>query len=175
MFPQVVLQLSQFSSPLTACFTVCTGNIKLVEWPFQALVWEHFKVVFPACWTGFVLILDLFSTCVAETGSTTFGLVWVSEYQAAYWAVCLKGTCRLLNKLAIISSKHLHLLWPVISFCSSLSSLWYLGEWSFLLLVYDICMYICMYVCMYVCLYVQTTELHHSYSLSQLFKHLWLV
>ena len=103
--------------------------MKLCEGPFQALIRIEFKVLFPACRTGFVLILESFTTCAAEVGSTTFRLVWVSEYQAAYRTFRLEGTRRWVNKLAIIPSK-----WPAMRLCPSLSSLWYLGGWSFLLL-----------------------------------------
>ena len=92
-----------------------------------------------------MLSLESVNTCVAEVGSTTFRLVRVSEYQAAYRTFCLKNTCRCFNKLAIVSSKCL-LLCPAMWLCSSLSTLWYLGGCTFLLLS----MYVCsLYVCMY--------------------------
>ena len=112
---------------------MCAINMKLCDRTFQALISKQFKVLFPASWTGFVLSLESFTACVAEAGTTTFRLVWVSEYQAAYRTFCPKSTRRGFDKLAVISSKHL-LLWPAMRLGSSLSSQWCVGGWSFLLL-----------------------------------------
>ena len=118
--------------------------MKLCEGAFQALIRIEFKVLFPACRTGFVLSFKSFTTCAAEVGTTTFRLVRVSEYQATYRAFRLEGTRRWINKLAIISSKRLLLVWSAMRFCSSLSSLWCAGGWSFLLLS-QFCL-LCVYI-----------------------------
>ena len=125
-FLQVTLQFPQLPTPFTTILTVCARNVKLCKGALQTLVRIELKVVFPACWTGFMLNLESFTTCAAEVGATTFRLVWVSEYQATYWTFCLESTHRWFNKLAIVSSKHLFLLWPAMRLCSSLSSLRYL-------------------------------------------------
>ena len=141
---KVMLQFPQFPSPFTTTLTVCVQNMKLCEGAFQALVRIEFKVVLPARWTGFMLSFQSFTTCAAEVGSTTFRLVWVSKYQATYWTFSLKSTCRWFNKLAIISSKRL-LLWPALRLCSSLSSQWCVGGWSFHLLSKFGLLCVCMY------------------------------
>ena len=132
-FTQVALQFPQLPSPFTTIFTVCAQHIKLCQGALQALISKQFEVIFPACRTGFVLSLESFTTCVAEVGTATFRLVWVSEYQAAYQTFCPKCTRRGFDKLAVISSKRL-LLWPAVRLCPSLSSQWCVGGWSFLLL-----------------------------------------
>ena len=63
---------------------MCAQHVKLVEGAPKTLVRIEFKVLFPACRTGFVLILESFTTCAAEVGAATTSQVWVSEYQAAY-------------------------------------------------------------------------------------------
>ena len=131
--------------------------MKLCDRTFQAFISKQFKVIFSACWTGFVLSLESFTACAAEVGTTTFRLVWVSEYQAAYRTFRLENTRKWFDKLAVISSKHL-LLWPDMKLCpshsSSLCSQWCVGGWSFLLLS-KFCL---------LCVYIQSqvNKLHHN-------------
>ena len=153
-----MLQFPQFPSPCAATLTVYAQNIKLCEGALQALISKQFKVVLSACWTGFVLSVESVTTCAAEVGATTTSQVWVSEYQATYRTLRLQNTWRWFSKLTIVSSKCL-LLCPTMRFCSSLSSMSYLGGWSFFLLS-KFCL-LCMYTCVYVCRYVWTTGLHH--------------
>ena len=152
-FTQVVLQFPQLPSPFTTIFTVCARHIKLCQGALQALVRIEFKVLFPACRTGFVLSLESFTAREAEVGAATTSQVWVSEYQAAYQTFCLENFRRLINKLTVISSKCL-MLWPAVRFCSSLSSQWCVGGWSFLLLS-TFCL---------LCAYIQSqvNKLHHN-------------
>ena len=100
----------------------------------KTLVRIEFKVLFPACRTGFVLSLEPVTACAAEVGAATTSQVWISEYQSTYRTLRLKNTLRWFDKLAIISSKHHLLLWPAMRLCSSLSSLWRVGGCGFLLL-----------------------------------------
>jgi len=98
----VGLQLSQFSSPSTATFTVFAENTKLVVGAFHAQVFKDFKVVFPAPWTTLVSPLGLLNTCVAKAVATTFR---ITKYQATYWALSLKYTWRTFDEFTIITSK----------------------------------------------------------------------
>ena len=100
-----------------------------------------------------MLSLESFTASEAEVGTTTLRLVWVSEYQAAYRTIRLESFCRWFDKLAVISSKCL-LLWPDMRLCSSYSSQWCVGGWSFLLLS-KFCL---------LCVYIQSqvNKLHHN-------------
>ena len=149
----MALQFPQFSSPFTTIFTVCTQHMKLCHGALQALISKQFEVVLPAYRTGFMFSFKTVTTCAAEVSSTTFRLVWVSKYQAAYWTFHLKSTRRWFNKLAIVSTKCL-LLWPAMRLCPSDSSLWCVGVWSFPLLS----------KCYLLCVYIQSqkNKLHHN-------------
>ena len=153
---QVVLQFPQFPSPFTTIVTVCAENMKLCQGPLQAFIRIEFKVVFPTCRTVFMFSYKTLTTHKAEVGTTTFRLVWISEYQAAYWTFRLKSTQRWFDKLAIISAK-CHLFCPALRLCPSHSSQWCVGGWSFLLLS-KFCL-LCVYI------WSQNNKRHNSYQI----------
>ena len=99
------LQLSQLSSPFTTIYAVCAVNAKLVEGASHALIYFGFKFLFPAPWARTVIPLNSLTACVAEAVGTTFSFIWITKYQATYWACSLIYTWRRFDKFAIITSR----------------------------------------------------------------------
>ena len=100
---EVILQLTNLSSPLAAFLVVAAEYFEAKERSLETLVGEIIKVILTArAWL--LVSLDLPNAGLAVAIATAGDLVGLTENQQTYWTLTLNYLWRTLNELTVKTS-----------------------------------------------------------------------